>query len=153
MEGPWFAGTQVPTTIEAINSAMANNLKLCVEIKSDNVVVSELVALLAPYRNAIEVHSFDEDLLQDMADLDVGNDFTYVLIGSGSLSTKIYNLKPCIDKVSWGRSGITPSVVNAAHSLNKEIYAWVVNTTAAAVDLANMGVDTILTDKPALIMS
>ena len=151
--GSWksssFAGTQVPTAVEAINTAMANDLKLCIEIKAG--VASELVSLLSPYRDYIEVHSFNESLLQQMANLDVGNDFTYVLIGSGDLSTKIYNLQPCIDKVSWSYGGINSSIVDAAHSLNTPVYAWTVNSTSAAQNLADMGVDAILSDNPALI--
>ncbi|MGD9128703.1 MAG: glycerophosphodiester phosphodiesterase family protein, partial [Planctomycetia bacterium] len=152
--GSWkasaFEGTQVPTVIETINAAMANDLKLCVEIKEGTVQANELVPLLTPYQDYIEVHSFDEDLLQDMADL--GGDFTYVLIGSGpTLGSKIYSLEPCIDKVSWSYGNITSSIVDAVHGMDKEIYAWTVNNAATATNLANIGVDTILSDQPALI--
>ena len=148
-KSPQFAGTQVPTTIEAINTAIANDFKLCVEIKEGSVIASELVDLLTPYSNYIEVHSFDEGLLQDMSNL--GGDFTYVLIGQGDLNSKITNLQPCIDKVSWYYPGINTSAIDTAHALNKEVYAWTVNNTAAAENLVDMGVDAILTDNPALI--
>ena len=146
--GSWFSSAyvdeQVPTVLEAIDASATNDLKLCVEIKAG--AASELYGILSPYSEDIEVHSFDWGLLQSIADL--GGDFTYVAIGSGNLDAAVESLPSCIDKVSWNYPGITQSSIDTLHDMNKEVYAWTVDSTSVALSLADKGVDGIITNNP-----
>ena len=144
---PSYSPVQVPTLLEAVNTAMDNNLKLCIEIKQADP--ADMISILTPYSDYIELHSFNESLLQSISDL--GGDFTYVLIGSGDLDAKAASLQPCIDKVSWGYGGVTQTGIDALHALNKEVYAWTVNSSSVALGLSDMGIDAIITDDPATI--
>ena len=147
---PAYSPLQVPTLLEAVNAAMDHNLKLCIEIKDANP--ADMVSILSPYSDYIELHSFKDYLLQDIADL--GGDFTYVWIGSSDLNTAINNIKPCIDKLSWGSGAIATagqSAIDTLHGLNKEVYAWTVDSPSTAVALADMGIDAIITNDPASI--
>lgn len=146
---PAYSPEQVPTLLEAVEAAMTCNLKLCIEIKAGTP--SDLIPLLSPFSSYIELHSFSWSTLQSIANL--GGDFTYVAIGNGDLDAIIPTLPTCIDKVSWDHGKITQSGIDTLHSSNKPIYAWTVNTTARALELAAMGVDGIISNYPATMLN
>lgn len=71
------------------------------------------------------------------------------------LPKKLHRKRRIIFQVppSQGRTTvITPSFVKAMHKRNAIIQVWTINDKAEMVRLFNMGVDSVMTDKPALAM-
>ncbi len=145
---PSYSPEQVPTLLEAVEEAMTCNLKLCIEIKAGTP--SDLLPILSPFSSYIELHSFSWSTLQSIDNL--GGDFTYVAIGSGNLDAKIPTMPPCIDKVSWDYGTVTQTGIDTLHAANKPVYAWTVNTTTRALQLADMGIDGIISNFPATML-
>ncbi len=74
---------------------------------------------------------------------------------TGLLPKKLHRSRQIIFQVppSQGRiTVITPSFVKAMHKRNAIIQVWTINDKAEMIRLFKMGVDSVMTDKPALAM-
>lgn len=147
---PLFAGEKVPTLQEELAAALAGGLVPCLDIKSGTP--AQYLPVIQPYKNQIEVHSFDWDdpgnFIEGLNALDGG--FTLVALGTGDLASRVAALPACVDKVSWVYSGISAMGVSMAHAVGKQVYAWTVDDAATMLSLEAMGVDGIVTNNPAL---
>ena len=53
-----------------------------------------------------------------------------------------------VDFFSVNASFLTKRVVDAIHNTGKQVYAWTVNNDTSIKNLANKGIDNIITDVP-----
>lgn len=144
---PQYAGEQVPTLLEAVQTCLQNGITPCIEVKAGNV--NAYYSVLAPYRDVVEVHSFDWSFLNNLNSLDSG--FTTVAIGSGDLLAKLPTMPSCIDKVSWAHANLSESVIQAAHDSGRDVYAWTVNDSAKMQTLIDWNVDGICSDNAVMV--
>ena len=66
-----------------------------------------------------------------------------------SVSFGNFTVMDAADGYSVEASMLTQSFVNRAHRAGKEVYVWTVNSEDSMENVLKMGVDAIITDKPA----
>ncbi len=144
---PQYAGERVPTLLEAVETCLEYGITPCIEVKAGDV--NAYYSVLAPYRDLIEVHSFNWSFLNNLDSLDPG--FTTVAIGSGDLLAKLPTMPECIDKISWAHANLSESVIRAAHDSGRDVYAWTVNDSARMQTLIDWNVDGICSDNAVMV--
>lgn len=152
--GTWFdarfAGTRIPTLEEALDVIQRGSMTL-VERKSGDA--ETLVALLRRkgLLDTVVVQSFDWDFLADCRRL--APDLLLGALGSRSLDdAKLTAVRACgAAVVGWNHKYITPDVVARVHAAGFKLWVYTVNDDVRAVALAAMGVDGIISDRPAAI--
>ena len=144
---PQYAGEQVPTLLEAVQTCKSIGITACIEVKSGDV--SKYYDVLEPYKDCVEIHSFNWSFLNSLDAMDSG--FTTVAIGSGDLAAKLPTMPSCIDKVSWAHSSLSESVIQTTHDAGKDVYAWTVNDSSRMQTLIDWNVDGILSDNAVMV--
>ena len=139
---PQYAGEQVPTLLEAVQTCVSIGITACIEVKAGDV--SAYYDVLEPYKDLVEVHSFDWSFLNSLDAMDSG--FTTVAIGSGDLGAKLPSMPACIDKVSWNSNDLTEARIQAAHDSGRDVYAWTVDDPGKMQTLIDWNVDAILSN-------
>lgn len=152
--GYWFSekyrGERVPSLEEVLKLAKGK-IKLNIEIKAapdSEEVAQKVVELIDKYSMEDEcvITSFDYDALIKVKKYNKDIQTGYILsVAYG----KFYEIDG-VDFFSVNASFLTKRVVDAIHNSGKQVYAWTVNNDASIKNLANKGVDNIITDAPVL---
>ncbi len=153
--GYWFSekyrGEQVPSFEEVLKLVKANtvSVKLNVEIKStpdSDIVAKKVVDLIKKYsmEDDCVITSFDYDALIAVKNIDKDIQTGYIL----SVAYGKFYEDTRVDFFSVNASFLTKRVVDAIHNTGKQVYAWTVNNDISIKNLANKGIDNIITDVP-----
>jgi glycerophosphoryl diester phosphodiesterase len=151
--GPAFAGQRVPTLAETLEVLRPTGLHALVELKAPDrhtvpLVVRDLVATrLVPGR--VTVQSFDagavRTLRQELPSVRVG-----VLFRRVSRS-RVREVAGWADLVNVHHAWLHRGLVEEADAHGLACYAWTVNQPGAVRRLLGLGVDGLVTDRPAEI--
>lgn len=131
-----------------------------VEVKSDEAsehlarrltVVELVLADLArrPSAQRFVLSSFDLDILVLLAHLDAGHPTAYLTMGvpRPELALDVAASLGCTSYNPWYPE-VDQALVDAAGERGLEVWTWTVNDFDHGVDLANLGVDALITDHP-----
>ena len=150
--GYWFSdkyrGEKVPS-FEEVLKLVKGKAKLNVEIKSSSesaIVAGKVVELIQKYSMEDEcvITSFDYDALLAVKEADEDIQTGYIL----SVAYGKFYEDDRVDFFSVNASFLTKRVVDAIHNTGKQVYAWTVNNDTSIKNLANKGIDNIITDVP-----
>ena len=153
--GRWFsakyAGTKIPT-LEEVLDLCKGRIQLNIEIKPN----AATPALEAETIHIIEEKGFAHDCvitsqsyetLCKVKELAPEIETGYILaLGVGSY----YDL-PAADFFSVEGTFITSGMVQQIHKRDKTISAWTINRDEDASNMLSLGVDDVITDKPAMV--
>lgn len=152
--GSWFSeefkGEKVPS-LEEVLELVSGKINLNIEIKNtdrSDEMAEKLVELLHKYNmvNNVVVTSFDKDVLLKVKEREPGVQVGYILsVAYGNF----YEIEG-VDFFSMNASFLSKRVVEEIHNSGKQVHAWTVNSETSIRNLANMGVDAIITDEPVL---
>ena len=158
--GSWFdedyAGERIPRLDEALD-ACKNRTLFNIEIKTNTFsqqFIETVIAILTKKKceNQTIITSFHKPSIQF-----IHSAFPYLKTGFISAlpwwkrrSTLLTS--PCTH-MSIYHNNITPQLVSAAHRHNKEIHTWTVNKPHRMKKMLHVGVDSIITNFPALLKS
>lgn len=143
-----YAGEEVPTLEEVLKLAKGK-INLNIEIKPnghDVNMTAKVVELIEKYNfsdNCV-ITSFDYATLQEVKAINSDIPVGYILsLAYGDF----YNMED-IDFFSVNASFLSKITVDEIHNSGKEVHAWTVNNGVSIKNLANKGVDNIITDVP-----
>lgn len=149
--GPDFEGQRVPTLGEALEALRPTGLHVLVELKAPDrhtvpLLVRELAATrLVPRRVAVQ--SFDAGavraLRQELPGLRLGVLFHRVT------RSRVREAAGWADLVNVHHAWLHRGIVEEATLRGLDCYAWTVNQPGAVRRLASLGVDGVVTDRPA----
>lgn len=143
-----YAGEKVPTLGEVIK-LVKGKTKLNIEIKPsghDADLAENVVKILKDnnFSKDCVVTSFDSSTLKRVKEIDKDIDVGYILsVAYGNF----YNMDD-VDFFSVNASFLSKVTVDAIHNSGKQVHAWTVNNSVSVKNLANKGVDNIITDVP-----
>lgn len=150
--GTWFdarfAGTRVPTLAEALDVILPGSIPL-IERKAGDAAA--LVALLRRQDlvEQVVVQSFDWAFLAEVAQLEPG----CVLAGLGSKPLSKERLDQLtsigVRAIGWNKRDVSAALVTAAHERGLKVWVYTVDKVQRARALVAMGVDGIITNRPA----
>lgn len=152
--GSWFhkdyAGTQIPTFEEILIYCKNKDIKLNVELKyskQNPTLSTDVISMIRAYdmENQCIISSTSTRILLEVKELD-SNIPTGKIIYYDYINTFDDSYA---DFYSMRSTFITRSKVNLIHENGKEIHAWTVNSTAELSRCQRLGVDNVITDKPA----
>jgi len=151
--GPEFAGQRIPTLAEVMEAARSLDLDLVLEIKGEpeparSLVTQTVEAVLASgWAPRTAIISFHHPCLAWVKEL-TDEIVTGILYGHGTPD-------PISEARSVGASSIRPhhsrvtrAVAEAAHEAGLCLHTWVVNDPGQALQMAELGVDSLGTDTP-----
>ena len=150
--GSWFSkeykGEKVPS-LEEVLKLVKGKARLNIEIKSSSdsaVVAAKVVGLIQKYSMQKEcvITSFDYGALSAVKEVDEDIQTGYIL----SVAYGKFYENDGVDFFSVNASFLTKRVVDAIHNTGKQVYAWTVNNDTSIKNLANKGIDNIITDVP-----
>ena len=152
--GSWFhkdyANTPIPTFEEVLIYCKDKNIKLNVELKyskQNPTLSADVIALIKAYNMEEQciISSTSTRILLEVKELDsdipTGKIIYYDYINT------FYD--SYADFYSMRSTFITRSKVDLIHENGKEIHAWTVNSTAELSRCQRLGVDNVITDRPA----
>lgn len=152
--GSWFSNDfreeKIPTLEEVIEFTKGK-LKLNIEIKltgHEKHLEESVVELIEKYgiENDCVVTSFQSKALQNVKKYNQDIKTGYILhVAYGDFSGLEY-----ANALSVNYTFATAKLVNEAHSADKEVYVWTVNSPEAITEMVEKGVDMIITDDPVL---
>jgi len=143
-----FAGEKVPTLDEVIKFVKGKT-KLNIEIKPsghDTELAQSVVDIIKDnnFTQDCIITSFDYSTLKEVKKIDKDIEVGYILsVAYGNF----YNMDD-IDFFSVNASFLSKITVDAIHNAGKQVHAWTVDNTVSIKNLANKGVDNIITDVP-----
>lgn len=149
---PQFSDARI-MTLEEVIRLTDGKVFLNIELKRGaivNHIEQKVAALIEQYgiKNKCCVTSFSYESLKRIKKCD--EDIKTGLIMSIATGN-FYNLD-YVDAFSIKSMFISSQVVNNAHQVGKEVYAWTVNNTNEMHRMLGLNVDHIITDRPALLM-
>lgn len=143
-----YSGEKVPTFEEVLKLAKGK-IDLNIEIKPsghDNGIAQKVLELVEKYdfEEHCVITSADYTTLQEVKSLNPDIPVGYILsLAYGNF----YNMSD-IDFFSVNASFLSKITVDSIHNSGKEVHAWTVNNGVSIKNLANKGVDNIITDEP-----
>ena len=143
-----YAGEKVPTLDEVIK-LVKGKTKLNIEIKPsghDTDLTEDVVNIINVnnFNKDCVITSFDYSTLRKVKEIDKDIEVGYILsVAYGNF----YNMDD-IDFFSVNASFLSKITVDAIHNAGKQVHAWTVDNTVSIKNLANKGVDNIITDVP-----
>ena len=156
-----FEGTEIATVtaaelqrlplVEAVLARYAKQAFLDIELKVPGLAAPVLAALgEQPPENGYLVSSFLPDVLGEVRDSNPS--IPLGLICDRRKQLQGWRDLP-IDYVIPRYSLVTRELVDQVHNTGKKLFAWTVNDKASMLRFANWGVDGIISDKTALLVS
>lgn len=134
----------IPTVTEALLEIQSDAAPM-MEFKSGSV--DQAVALLrrVPWRSDGVVTSFNRDWLAELKQR--RPDVRMGWLGSGALTTDNVDraVRDNIRLISWRYTELTPEIIDYMHARGVVVYAWTINDPAGWRQVAQMGVDGIVT--------
>jgi len=143
-----YVGEKVPTLDEVIKFTKGKT-KLNIEIKPSghDTDLAENVVNIIKDNNFTQdciITSFDYATLKKVKEIDNDIEVGYILsVAYGNF----YNMDD-IDFFSVNASFLSKITVDAIHNAGKQVHAWTVDNAVSIKNLANKGVDNIITDVP-----
>jgi len=155
--GSWFSedyiGEQVPTLAEALE-VIGRNIDIFIELKADYENSAEIIVQIieeASVESQVKVISFNSNTLEQMKAENERIE-TLLLISSfiGDINTLVN--KDYVDDYGFYYSVISNNslYVRTLQQAGKDVYVWTVNDEAVLLEMINLNVDGIITDKPLL---
>lgn len=153
--GAKFAGERVPSLGDVLDLTHGK-LTMCIEIKSGAGVVEAVTREVDArgLRDHVVVFSFDAEALSGIKA--AMPEVATLLLSSHSGTPPSYGPETVIRAVELGVTAIgfshrliTPELVRAAHDAGLPVFVWTVNQPEAAAAMRALGVDGLITDKPA----
>jgi glycerophosphoryl diester phosphodiesterase len=147
----------VPTLAEVLAWAWERDVAVNVELKHDVPsrlrLVERVRRLLRPSRADVLLSSFDPRLLGAAA---VALPATpRALLTSRQQRPRVPSFlatRPFVQAVHLERTQTDPAAIAAHHRRGLRVGVWTVNDPGEAVDLAALGVETLITDAPGLVL-
>ena len=151
--GPAYTGTQIPT-LEEVLDLCKGRLQLNVEIKPNAAtpeLEAETVRILREkgFASDCVITSQSYETLCKVKELAPEIPTGYIL----ALGVGTYYDLPAADFFSVESSFITSGMVQQIHLRGKTISAWTVNREEEAREMLSLGVDDVITDKPAMVQA
>lgn len=155
--GYWFSekyrGERVPSFEEVLKLVKNSpvSIKLNVEIKSSadsSIAAGKVIELIKKYsmeQNCV-ITSFDYNALLAVKSMDEDIQTGYIL----SVAYGRFYENTNVDFFSVNASFLTKRTVDAIHNTGKQVYAWTANNDTSIKNLANKGIDNIITDEPVM---
>jgi glycerophosphoryl diester phosphodiesterase len=150
--GAWFdarfAGARLPTLDEALQVIQPGSLTL-IERKAGDAAALVTLLRREAVVDRVVVQAFDWDFLAELARLEPR--CRLAALGSKELSPDRLERLSTIGVVAigWSKRDVTAGLVSAAHGGGLEIWVYTVDDTARAQALVALGVDGIITNRPA----
>lgn len=154
-KGSRFTGARIPTLVEAIDAIRPGAVPL-IERKAGNVATLARFLEGRSLVNGVIVIAFDWKFLRDLKALMPGQVLGALgpstANGRGPLKAATLDriLRMEIDLVVWNNR-VSRISIGAAHTRGMRVWVYTVNDPEEAVELADIGVDGIITDNPELI--
>ena len=159
--GEKFAGTRIPT-LDEVFQAVGQRVYVNVEIKSESAetdgveqVVADVIAkfhmqarVIVSSFNPLALHRFR----QIMPDVAIGILYTFDNVMPFNVFSLLLEMKVYPEAHHPYHEMIDSQMIQSAHSSDKRINTWTVNDPARAVELRDLGVDAIITDKPDVML-
>lgn len=149
--GSWFseefAGTPIPALAEVLEWARDNDMRLNIELKPtghETDFAKSVVDLVRnfDYLDRCVITSQSYETLKQVRECDEEVQTVYVMaVAYGNL----LKLKAA-DTFSVKSINITTNMVGRLHDVQKQIYAWTVNSEKSMEKMIQLGVDNIITD-------
>jgi glycerophosphoryl diester phosphodiesterase len=149
-----YKDVRIPTLEEALTAAKGA-LGVNIELKNDPVqrgLAAEVVRLIERLEMTDDavITSFDRSLLKDIR-AHTDRVKTGLIIGSIRQLTDDVYTDSDIDILSLRASLITPDVMAKSRDNDRMVYAWTVNHIPLMREMIRFQVDSIITDRPALL--
>jgi glycerophosphoryl diester phosphodiesterase len=159
--GSWFssdfAGEKIPTlreVFEYFNGRVVINIELTDYLDLFGLLAMKVVQLIQEYQfqNSVIITSFSPFGLLTVRRMLPGSDVGLITfsgskgIAHRSLAGLMFSPKLIVQHMD----GVGQDFINLLHRKNCKIFAWTVDTENSIKNLAQQGVDGIITDKPAL---
>lgn len=149
--GSWFAkefsDEKIPTLREALSLALANNVKVCVDIK-DYTKTSKIIQLIFEMeaQEKTKILCFSLDILSTVKQLAPTIPVCYM---QGSINEEhIGSLKDIGGEIVISGLEGSKSMIEYAHTQGLSYWIWTVNHINDMKSLMNKGVDGFMTDYP-----
>lgn len=150
MDGEEYAACRIPK-LEDVMAYTKGKIRLNIEIKlskHEPNLVREVARFIEKYDYVEDcyVTSMNYDALTEIKEYNPDIKTGYILqVAYG----KFYEIED-VDAFSINMAYIDKSVVDEIHSRGKQVFAWTVNDEETARKLTAMGVDSLITDYPAM---
>lgn len=159
--GSWFgelyADEKVPT-LEQVIDAVKGSIKLNIELKNNGhqqqlAEKSVEIVKRKKFENDCVFTSFDSKLLHTVKQTDPKLR-TGLIVGKldKASSWEMLFSNPDYDALSIAYPLANPDLIKQAVSYNKEVLVWTVNDPDTMMRMLNLGVTSIITDKPRLLV-
>ena len=149
---PQFAGTKIPTLVEALAAIQPTGMTL-IERKAGDA--KTLVKLLddSKQRSQVVVQAFDWEYLADCHKL--APDLVLGALGSKEITPlKIAQIKKTgASVVGWKHEDLNATNIAALHAAGLRVWAYTVNDTRRGKQLVEMGIDGLITDDPSSMIT
>ncbi len=147
---PKFAGTQIPTLDEALDTIQNGSMTL-IERKAGDAVTCVKLLKDKNLLDQVVVQAFDWDFLADCHQ--IAPELVLGALGHKELTPKrIAALsKTGASVVGWQDKYTTPEPIAAIHDQGCKAWVWTVDDPARAVELVQAGADGIITNRPTAI--
>lgn len=161
--GSWknaaYAGETIPTLVEFL-LAVKGKLRPVIEIKGkDREIESQVIRALRQAQFPSEdvmIFSFHYQVVEKIARLDPALPTTWLVTPpeAGEDAGPFFRraLEARVSALGVSHDKLTPSFLRRAHESGLSLFVWTVNDAQRMVQLANMGVDGVITDRPALAL-
>jgi len=153
--GSWFAQEfaeeKIPTLREALQLAIDNNVKVCVEIKDYDKTpqIIELIKKMNAEESVI-IFCFDFDAISTAKRMDENLSVCYL---QGLITRKHIQRLKSIGGEVVGTGGLaSENLINYAHTQGIECWKWTVNSIGDMKTLIARGIDGIITNYPQRLM-
>lgn len=155
--GTWFdstfAGEPIPT-LEAVIDAVYGKMKLNIELKMNGheQCLVERVVELVKKKNFISnciITSFNFEAINKVKELDPEIKAGYIF---SRMPEGIDVFTAHVDLLSVKFTLVDEEFVNRAHANNKEVHVYTVNKPEEMKRLIKLGVDSIITDRPDILI-
>jgi glycerophosphoryl diester phosphodiesterase len=161
--GSWkaarYRGERIPTLVEFL-IAMKGKLRPVIEIKGEDRGIES--AVIAALRDAdipsedVMIFSFHRKVIAEIARQDPALPTTWLVTPPkpGEDPGLFFHsaLSARVSAIGVGHENLTPALLRRAHESGLAVYVWTVNDRARVVELAHLGVDAIITDRPAIAL-
>lgn len=147
--GQQFKSEPMPTLFESLAFAKGKPIKVCVEIKVQDVEsqVMDVINKLNMGEQVI-IFSFHRDVLEEIRRLDPDIPMLFLRNYADESTLKEANEIGANAVGAGYDTRITPELIQKAHESGLELWKWTVNGKAQMKDLFDVGIDGIITNYP-----
>ncbi|MFT7486161.1 MAG: glycerophosphoryl diester phosphodiesterase [Candidatus Paceibacteria bacterium] len=156
-KGARYSEERIPTLVEFL-LAVKGQLRPVIEVKGkDRNIEGAIIAALNEAKfppEDVMMFSFHYKVLAELARQEPSLPTTWLVTppAAGEDLRPFFHvaLKARLSAIGVAHKHVTKELLRRAHESGLAVYVWTVNDQARMVELASMGVDAIITDRPAL---